>query len=81
MGRALGSVVFRRPRSVGSPWSDSIFRIDAQGVGYPVDVVEIGDHLNGVMDSPVVQTRCPEGREVSLFYFVGGAGHFFGECA
>ena len=31
------------------------FRIDAEGVGHPVDVVEIGDHLHRVEDVPVVQ--------------------------
>jgi len=40
------------------------FRIDAEGIGHPVDIVEIGDHLHRVEDVPVVQRVQAEGLQV-----------------
>ncbi len=39
---------------------DPVFRVDPQSLGYPVDVVEIGDHLDTTGDTPVVETDSPE---------------------
>ena len=40
------------------------FRIDAESIGNPVNVVEIGDHLHRIEDVPVVQSVQAEGLQV-----------------
>ncbi len=43
------------------PGFDEVLRLDAQRVGHPGDVVEVGDHLDGVVDGPVVETMGAQG--------------------
>src|ERR1051326_5981124 len=62
------AVTSRRPRS--RPWRNSEpqlfpfafkcrahfrFRVDAQGVGHAIDVIEIGDNFHGVQDIAVAE--------------------------
>ena len=69
-------------RSLGgvpSPGSDAVLWVDSEGVGHAVDVVEIGDDLDGVVDGPVVEARRPQGYQVFFAEIPGGCGHLFRE--
>ena len=43
-----------------APGRDEVFRIDVQRIGDSVDVVEVGDGLNGIVDCDVVQAVPPQ---------------------
>lgn len=57
------------------------FRFDAQRVGDAVDVVEIGDHLRGVMDCAVVEAACAQSVEVGGRHSMRCERQLLGEVA
>lgn len=55
------------------------FGIDAQRVGHAVDVIEIGDHFNGVEDIAVAKAVFPKSINMLLANGSGSARDEFGE--
>ena len=46
------------------PLADKGLRLHAQCIGHAVDVVEVGDHLGGVMDGTVVEAVAAQRVEI-----------------
>lgn len=62
-----------------TPRPDEVFRLHPQGVSDAGDVVEVGDHLDGVVDGPVVQTVDTQGVQVSRRHVMLVMGELDGE--
>ncbi len=56
---------------------DEVFRFDAEGVGNAVDVVEISDHLRGVVNGDIVQTGLAQPRHVLRCHLAWLGRQFF----
>lgn len=54
------------------------FRFDAEGIGDTVDVVEITNHLRGIMDGAVIEAVATEHVEVGRPHLLRCFGEFFG---
>lgn len=57
---------------------DKGLRFNMQRIGNAVDVVEIGDHLGGVMNGAIGKTVVTQFIEISGGHSGGGGGHFDG---
>ncbi len=60
------------------PGADKRLVLDAQGIGDAVDVVEIGDDLDGVMQGPVVEAMGAQALEIALGCLARPQGDLFG---
>jgi len=49
-----------------------LFRINAETVGYAIDVVEVSDHLRRIVDRPVVESD--RAQPIQIFRRNGGRG-------
>ena len=67
-----------RPGSVSL--AHALFRIDPQAVGDAVDVVEVGNHLHGVVNRAVCKAGLPEVVYIGGANLRGTAGKPFGKC-
>jgi hypothetical protein len=52
--------------------------LDTEGVCDAIDVVEVADHLGGIMDGAIVHTMCAEHIEIGGPHLLGCARQFFG---
>lgn len=57
------------------------FEVDAKPVGDAVDVIEVGDHLCGIMDGTIVEALIAERLHVGFGAVGGRAGQFVGVVA
>lgn len=60
-------------------WGHAGFEVDAQAVGDAVDVVEVGDDLDGVVDGAVVEAVLSENLDVGFGGPGGGSCELDGE--
>ena len=65
-------------KSFLAPGQDKILTFHTQRVGYPVDVIEIGDNLGGIVDAAVIQPGCPQRFNVGTTHFGGVQRQLFG---
>lgn len=56
-----------------------VLQIHSQAVSYPVDVIEVGDDLNGVVDRFVVKSKTAQVVDVLFIYSVRLARQLFSE--
>lgn len=48
-----------------APGLDEGFEFNAERIGHPVDVIEVGDHLSRVVDGAVIQSNRPQRLQIS----------------
>lgn len=54
------------------------FRFDAEGIGNTVDVVEITNHLRGIVDGAVIEAVTTQHVQIGRAHLLGRFGEFFG---
>ena len=52
-----------------------MFPLNPQGIGHPIDVVEVGNHLDGIQDIAVREALFPQGFDIPAAHRSGRPRH------
>ena len=59
-----------------SPGLDKVFGLDAERIRNPIDIVEVGNHLRGIMDSAVIKASRTQRIQICRQHFGRGMREF-----
>ncbi len=61
-----------------TPVRNEGFRFNAECIGNPIDIVEIGNYLGGIVNGTIIQSSSMECFNIHSAHFGGMQGEFFG---